>query len=82
MSDKILKFSAEWCQPCKTLAKTMASLDLGVPVEEIDIDQNDQLTAEYKIRGVPTLILIRDGKEVARTSGTKTADQLKQFAAG
>jgi thioredoxin 1 len=40
------------------------------------------LAAEYKIRGVPTLILIRDGKEVARTSGTKTADQLKQFAAG
>lgn len=82
MTDKILKFSATWCQPCKALSKTMEALDLGVRVEEIDIDQNDQLAAEFKIRGVPTLILVRDGKEVARTSGTKTAEQLKQFVAG
>ena len=81
MTTKILKFSMESCQPCKMLAKTMASLDLGIPVEEVDIDQNDQLASEYKIRGVPTLVLIRDGKEIARTSGTKTAEQLKQFAA-
>ena len=81
MPNKILKFSAPWCQPCKQLSKVMDDLNLPFPVEEINIDENEQIAAEFKIRGVPTLVLIKDGKEVSRISGTKTAEQIRQFAA-
>ena len=36
---KLLKFHATWCQPCKMLSKVMEGVDLGVPVENIDIDE-------------------------------------------
>ena len=82
MSDKILKFSAVWCQPCKQISKTISEMDLSLPIEEIDIEQNEQAAINYKIRSVPTLVLIRGGKEISRITGSKTAEQIKQFAAG
>ena len=81
MSDKILKFSASWCQPCKQISKTLSEIDLGLVVEEIDIDKNEQAAIDYKIRSVPTLVLIRGGQEISRITGSKTAEQLRQFAA-
>ena len=80
MSDKILKFSASWCQPCKQISKIMSELDLSMQIEEID--KNEQAAIDYKIRSVPTLVLIKGGKEISRITGSKTAEQIKQFAAG
>lgn len=77
---KILKFSASWCQPCKMLAKNLETAQLTVPVEEIDIDEKTDMSVEYKIRGVPTLVMLEDGKEVKRVSGVKTAAELKEWA--
>lgn len=77
---KILKFSATWCAPCATLAATLATLDLGVLIEEIDIEENSELAAAYRVRGVPTLVLLDDnGNEVKRQTGALTAAQLKVF---
>lgn len=69
MSDKILKFSATWCGPCKMLSKVIEGEDLGVPIEEIDIDEKRDLAVQYGIRGVPTMVYTRDGSEVSRVSG-------------
>ena len=80
MSKKILRFSATWCQPCKMLAKNLETAQLNIPVEYVDIDSNVTLTDDYGIRGVPTLILLDDGKEVSRLVGVKTADELKAWA--
>lgn len=77
---KILKFSASWCQPCKMLAKNLETAQLSVPVEEVDIDENTDMSVEYKIRGVPTLVMLEDGKEVKRVSGVKSVDELKTWA--
>lgn len=77
---KILKFSASWCQPCKMLAKNLETAQLTVPVEEIDIDEKTDMSVEYKIRGVPTLVMLEDGKEVKRVSGVKSVDELKAWA--
>lgn len=77
---KILRFSAEWCQPCKTLAKNIEQANLNVPIEYVDIDQDDQLAAQYKIRGVPTLVMIEGGIETKRISGVKTVNELKAWA--
>ena len=62
---KVLKFSAEWCQPCKMLSKTLDTMDLPYEVEPIDIDKEPALAGTFGIRGVPTMVLLDDkGKEV------------------
>jgi thioredoxin 1 len=78
---KLLRFTASWCGPCKSLAATMGGMDLGMPVEVIDIDESQELAKQYNIRGVPTLIILEDDVEVKRTAGTKTAQQLTEWVA-
>ena len=79
MSDKILKFQASWCQPCKMLSKAIEGEDLGVVVEEVDIDDNRDLAIQYGVRGVPTMVLVREGTEVARVSGYMSADKVREW---
>ena len=79
MTVKILKFSADWCGPCKQLAGTFAQANLTIPVEDINVDNNAEAVTQYGIRGVPTMVLLKEGQEVARTSGYKTVSQLKAF---
>lgn len=73
---KILKFSADWCNPCKVLAKNLEQAGIAIPIENIDIDNDDQLAMQYKIRGVPTLVLVEAGVEVKRVSGVKSVSEL------
>jgi thioredoxin 1 len=77
---QLIKFSASWCQPCKSLASNMKNVDFGeVEVKEVDIDDNFDEAKKYNIRGVPTLVLLEDGVEVKRTSGVLMADKIKEF---
>ena len=76
---KLLKFSASWCGPCQMLKMTMAGEDFGIEVEEIDIDKSGDIAAQYAVRGVPTLVLIEDGKEIARKSGAMPLSEIKEF---
>ena len=62
------------------LAKNLETAQLTVPVEEIDIDEKTDMSVEYKIRGVPTLVMLEDGKEVKRVSGVKSVDELRAWA--
>lgn len=79
---QLLKFSATWCEPCKALSGSMKHVDFGdVEVKEIDIDQNQDLVGKYLIRGVPTLVLLEDGNEVARKTGVMMADEIERFIA-
>lgn len=79
---KILKFSASWCGPCKMLSMTLAGIkdEIPYPIEEIDIDANQELAQKFGIRGVPTLILVDGVTEIKRKSGVLTAAELKTFA--
>ena len=81
MSDKILKFSASWCGPCKALAMTLKDEDLGVPVEEVDIDAQSDLAVQYGIRSVPTLVYVRGGTEASRLGGAQTLTKVKEWVA-
>ena len=64
------------------LSNILKSTDLGIPVEEIDIDENTELPEKYGIRGVPTMVLLNDdGVEVRRLVGLPTKDQLETLKA-
>ncbi|OBX22449.1 MULTISPECIES: thioredoxin [Bizionia] len=69
----LVDFFAEWCGPCKTMSPILKevkdSLGEDVTILKIDVDKNQQLAAQFKVRGVPTLILYKNGKQLWRQSG-------------
>lgn len=70
---KYLYFSAPWCGPCRMLGPTMEKVAAeGITVDKINIDEesNIDITSEYAVRSIPTVVLVDDsGKEFARTVG-------------
>ena len=74
---QIIYFSAEWCGPCKNFKPIMESVSASIPVQFVDVDENPQLSAQYNIRSIPTLIFLKDGQEVHRANGAKTKEQLQ-----
>lgn len=77
---KVLRFTASWCQPCKALAATLESIDHTVPIEVIDIDENQELAIKYNVRGVPTLIMLDESDLVLkRMVGVKAKNLLEEF---
>ena len=53
--------------------------DLGVPVEEVDIEANSNLAQQYGIRSVPTMVYVRDGEEVSRITGAQSLDKIRDW---
>ena len=77
---EILYFGAEWCAPCKTLApimKTIADTNLDVSVLKIDIEEDYELSSEYQIRSVPTLLFKKNGVEISRSVGVKSNQEIQ-----
>ena len=72
---KILKFGGEWCAPCRLLKEELKDFTL-VPIEEINIDENEELCEKYKVRNIPLLVFLdKDDVEVNRNVGfIKKAD--------
>ena len=79
MSKKVLRFTASWCQPCKMLAKTLEGITTDYPIEVIDIDENQELSIQYGVRGVPTLVMLQNDVETKRTVGVLTEGVLKDW---
>ena len=76
---KILRFTASWCGPCKIMSKQLESVNTNIPIEVIDIDVFPEISVEYGIRSVPTLVMIEDNIEVKRVTGTKSQQELKEW---
>lgn len=82
----LVDFFATWCGPCQTLAPILKQVKeaLGeeISIVKIDVDKNQALAAQYQVRGVPTMLLFRNGKQVWRQSGVVAkADLLKVIGA-
>lgn len=78
----LVDFSATWCGPCQTLAPILKELKDhygdGLAIVKIDVDKNNGLASSYRVQGVPTMILFRDGQQVWRQSGVLMLPQLIQ----
>jgi thioredoxin 1 len=78
---KILRFTADWCNPCKSLAKNLSEADInGITIEVIDIDKSQETAIYYGIRSVPTLVMIKDDNVIKRHTGVMSPTQLKEWA--
>lgn len=74
---KYLKFEASWCGQCKAQDKLLKDSDL--PVEHIDVDDNEELVNLFNIKTMPTMVLVDDSnKELARFNGITPLVTLKE----
>lgn len=76
---RVLRFTASWCQPCKSLAKLLEEIQTDKPIEVYDIDEHPDYALEYGIRGVPTLIMLDGNHEIKRMSGFKSKQDLENW---
>jgi thioredoxin 1 len=79
----VLKFSANFCLPCKQLKPIFDDVVKDIPdikVVEIDVEEHPDIASNYKIRGVPTIIITDENDDVlAMKSGMMTKEQLKDL---
>ena len=76
----VVDFWAEWCGPCKMIAPALediaAELGSKIKIAKLNIDENPEVTRKYGVMSIPTLMLFKDGQEMARVVGARGKDAL------
>lgn len=67
----LIDFYADWCNPCKVMSPVLEKFEdiYKIPVVKVDIESYPELTDQYKVLSIPTLILFRNGRPVWRYTG-------------
>lgn len=82
---KVLKFYADWCGPCKALSQVIknAGDKVTANIEDVNIDENLFMAQEFKVRGVPTMVVVDENEnEIRRKVGMMNEEQLLEFLKG
>ena len=81
----VVDFYADWCGPCKRmepiLAKVSEAFSGKVKVVKLNSEDDQQIAVNYQVRGLPTLVLFKDGKEVDRKLGLQSEQELRNLLA-
>lgn len=81
--NKVIKFSASWCGPCKAMAPQFkkfqeAHQEDGVEILDVDVDKNYELASEYGVRSIPYTVFVKEGEVVNRISGVANFEKLNE----
>lgn len=79
---KLLYFTSLGCAPCRQLGPIMNEVSNEVPVQKIDVDQNQAMASQYGIRSVPTVLLVENNQEKARLVGLQPKSRYIQMYKG
>lgn len=74
----LVDFYTTWCGPCKMIAPVLEQLK-DIDVIKVDAEEDRELSSKFSISAVPTLILIKDKKEIARTQGYHDLEELEKW---
>lgn|GEM_PF-122471 len=78
----LVDFWAPWCQPCRAQAPILEALATTLPqgarIAKVNVDDNQALADRFGVEGIPTLLLLKNGKELRRFVGVQQADRLRQ----
>jgi len=80
--DVLVDFYAPWCDPCKMIAPVIEQIALennALKVVKVDADNSQELMAKYGIRGIPTLLLIKNGEQIATNVGAASVNKIRSF---
>src|SRR5580700_6382369 len=79
----LVDYWAEWCGPCKMVAPILEEVAKDysgrLKIAKVDVDNNDKMAARFGVRGIPTLMLFKDGAVTAQRVGSLTKSQLTAF---
>lgn len=77
---KIIKLSAEWCCQCKSLTDKLDSMGIKYDSVDVESDYGDDLATKYKVRSLPTMIILDDNDEfLGKLSGNPSEEVIKSF---
>ena len=77
-----IQFSANWCGPCRMLAKTVENIEdqeTGITFLKVDVESNRELAQQFGVRSIPRVVLMRDGEQVGEFTGAKNQTELKEL---